>query len=249
MFRVLVVEDNAIFRQLVVEMLQDFPSLNIQEASSGEEALKKFKAQRPDLMFVDLELGGENGFILIERVRELDSKVIIVVLTSFDLPEYKELALRLKVDSFLTKGISTQEDIYGVVRSLADPGRNKKRVFGSRGELLGFMEEALVHAKSGDIVLGIMSFTFFDMPNMLFPIPWSAFSLNEKKQLTLSVDKEKLKHAPGFERDQRPDFGSGHLGKKVYLYYGYKPFWDDEDDRLAPMAFEEEAFTVKQGTC
>ncbi len=118
-FGVLVIEDNDIFRQLVVEMLHDYPHLEVYEASSGEEALEKFEAYRPDVVFVDLELGDANGFSIIEKIRSQADQVIIAVLTSFDLPEYKGLAQKYHVNHFLTKGISTQEDIRTVLSTVS----------------------------------------------------------------------------------------------------------------------------------
>ena len=247
---VLVVEDNAIFRQLVMEMLQDFPFLDIDEASTGDEALRKFAAQRPDLVFVDLELGGEDGFSLIKQIRAIDPGATIAILTSFDLPGYKEIGDELKVDYFLTKGLSTQEDIHRVITNLLDHKAWKnKRVFSLEGEPLAVLEEALVHAQSKRIALGIVSLIFLDMPNMLFPIPWDAFSIDKQNRLTLKIEKDKLRHAPGFQRDERPDLGNGLLGRVFYIYYGYEPFWGKEEDHLASMTFAEEAFSTKQGSC
>ncbi len=114
---VLVVEDNDIFRKLVVENLRDFPSLEVYEAATAEEALQEFQTCSPDLVFMDLDLGGENGFSVIRKIRGLRPQVALALLTSFDLPEYKQAALQYQVDYFLTKGISTQDDILGVVNS------------------------------------------------------------------------------------------------------------------------------------
>ena len=114
---VLVVEDNEVFRTLVAENLRDIPSIQVFEAATASTALEEFQTRSPDLVFMDLDLGGENGFSVIRKIRAAGSGVPIAILTSFDLPEYKQAALRYQVDYFLTKGISTQEDLLSVVHS------------------------------------------------------------------------------------------------------------------------------------
>ncbi|HSR13278.1 MAG TPA: response regulator transcription factor [Thermodesulfobacteriota bacterium] len=118
MIGVMVVDDNHIFRQLVVDLLREFPSVDIYEAASGREALEKFDRYMPDAIFIDLELGDENGFNVIRKIRAMNPNVIITILTSFDLPEYKEAATRYRVNHFLTKGISTHGDISAVMNSI-----------------------------------------------------------------------------------------------------------------------------------
>jgi hypothetical protein len=126
----------------------------------------------------------------------------------------------------------------------------ESKVIDSKGEALGIIEEIIVHSESGRVAFAVMSFSFLDLPIMLFPIPWDAFSIDEEDHLILDIDKEKLRHAPGFARDQRPDFERPQLSRKIYHYYGHSPFWEeDEDDKSASFVFEEETFSLKQGNC
>jgi hypothetical protein len=43
--------------------------------------------------------------------------------------------------------------------------------------------------------------------------------------LLLDVDKERLKEAPGFDKDTWPDFADPTLGQNIYGFYGRKPYW------------------------
>ena len=62
MLRILIVEDNQIFREAFKTVIQDrLPSLVIEEAGTGEEALQRIKEAPPDLIFVDMRLGGMDG--------------------------------------------------------------------------------------------------------------------------------------------------------------------------------------------
>ena len=61
-FRILIVEDNGLFRQALREDLQlSFPGLAVDEATNGVEALKRVKAFLPDLILMDIRLPGESG--------------------------------------------------------------------------------------------------------------------------------------------------------------------------------------------
>ncbi len=66
--KVLIVEDSALFRQILKDTLHDrFPSIEIHEATDGEEAFQKIETLRPALIFMDIRLPGENGLELTKR--------------------------------------------------------------------------------------------------------------------------------------------------------------------------------------
>ncbi len=116
-FKVLIVEDSFLFRQLLKETLHDrFPSIGIYEAADGEEALRKVEAFLPDLIFMDIRLPGENGLDLTKRIKALHPNIIVIILTAYDLPEYREIS-RQYADYFFSKG-STTENIFALVQSI-----------------------------------------------------------------------------------------------------------------------------------
>ncbi len=119
MCKTLIVEDSVFFRQLLRETLRSrFPSMNIAEAGDGKEALQKIEALRPNLIFMDIKLPGENGLELTKRIKAQYSDISIIILTSYDLPEYREAARQYRADHFLSKGTTTKEDIVTLVQSI-----------------------------------------------------------------------------------------------------------------------------------
>ncbi len=121
-FKVLVVEDNTLFRQLLKERLRErFPSIEIYEAGDGEGALQKVEAFRPDLIFMDIRLPEGNGLDLTKRIKGLHPNIIIIVLTAYDLPEYRE-ASQEYADYFFSKGSATTESIFTLVQSILSTG-------------------------------------------------------------------------------------------------------------------------------
>jgi DNA-binding NarL/FixJ family response regulator len=118
-FRTMLVEDNPPFRQLVKNYLQgQFPSMNITEAGDGEEAFQKVDSHAPNLILMDIKLPGENGLELTRKIKADHPNIIIIILTSYDLPEYREAAMRCKANYFLSKGSIGTGEISKLVKSI-----------------------------------------------------------------------------------------------------------------------------------
>jgi DNA-binding NarL/FixJ family response regulator len=123
MFRTLIVEDNATFRRSLKELLcARFPSMAVEEAGDGEEALQKIDALVPDLIFMDIKLPGENGLQVTKKVKTGYPQIIVVVLTYYDSPEHREAASQCGADYFLSKGTSAEEVVELVQSVLFEKG-------------------------------------------------------------------------------------------------------------------------------
>jgi DNA-binding NarL/FixJ family response regulator len=104
MFRALLVEDDPLFRSLLSDVLTTrFPGLVVDEAGDSETALEQLNRHRPDLIFVDIGLPGRNGILLTRDIKSIDPGLCVVMLTSHDLPEYREAAAREGADWYICK--------------------------------------------------------------------------------------------------------------------------------------------------
>jgi DNA-binding NarL/FixJ family response regulator len=104
MQKILIIDDNTLFRKTLRESLHArFPSLIISEAQDGEEALRVIPTFLPDLIFMDIQLPNGNGLTLTRFIKELYPKIKIVILTSYDLPEYRDAAFHNKADHYAPK--------------------------------------------------------------------------------------------------------------------------------------------------
>jgi CheY-like chemotaxis protein len=116
--KILIVEDSTLFRQLLKETLHDrFPSIEILEAVDGEEAIQEIETSRPDLIFMDIRLPRENGLELTKKVKARYPNIIVIILTGYDLPEYREFSCQY-ADYFFSKDSSTTENIFTLVQSI-----------------------------------------------------------------------------------------------------------------------------------
>ena len=117
-FRILIVEDNALFRQTLRESLRmPFPTIAIDEAADGGEALQKVDGFLPDLVFVDIGLPGENGLELTKKIKATHPDITIFILTDYDTPEYRKAASQCGADCFIDKTSFNQVRLEELVRS------------------------------------------------------------------------------------------------------------------------------------
>ena len=122
MCKVLIVEDNTTFRGMLKEILHArFPTMEIAGEPDGSELFSKIDAFHPNLVFIDIRLPGGNGLELTKMIKMNYPDIIVVILTGYDLPEYRQAALQSKADHFITKDSPTQ-DFLALVESLC-PGK------------------------------------------------------------------------------------------------------------------------------
>ena len=117
--KVLIVEDNHSFRQFFTENLRSrFPSVEIFEAADGEKVLQIVEAESPNLVFMDIQLPGENGLSLTQKIKARYPHIVIVVITTYDIPEYREAAFQYGANRFIPKDSLDWKEIEAVVESL-----------------------------------------------------------------------------------------------------------------------------------
>ncbi|MFQ5935613.1 MAG: response regulator transcription factor [Acidiferrobacterales bacterium] len=118
MFRVLIVDDNAIFCRILREILQEsFPFVVVAEAGDADTALKEVAATPPDLIFMDISLPDRSGLELTKQIRASHPKIVVAVVTTYDLPEYRQAAYENGARHFLSKKTFSAKDIEGIVES------------------------------------------------------------------------------------------------------------------------------------
>jgi len=117
--KVMMVEDDEHFRQTLRKLLMSrFPSFAFEEARDGKEAMEKIEVFLPDLIFMDIKLPGESGLELTKRIRKVYPETVIIILTGYDLPEYREAAYESGANHFASKDSSSVREILGLVESL-----------------------------------------------------------------------------------------------------------------------------------
>jgi sporulation protein YlmC with PRC-barrel domain len=97
-------------------------------------------------------------------------------------------------------------------------------VYNLEDEEVGDIEDIMLDVRSGTVCYAVLSFGgFFGMGGKLFAVPWRALALDtENKRFVLDVTKERLKDAPGFDKDRWPNMADQSWAKEIHTYYGTK---------------------------
>lgn len=109
----------------------------------------------------------------------------------------------------------------------ADTLKNEK-VVNAAGENLGNIQDYMLDLDSGRIAYCVLSFGgFLGMGDKLFAIPWQAMKLDTANHcFILDVSKERLKNAPGFDKDHWPGTADREFQTRVYSYYNVPSYWE-----------------------
>jgi DNA-binding NarL/FixJ family response regulator len=92
--------------------------MDIIEAADGVEAFQKIDSHPPNLIFMDIRLPGENGLELTRRIKAGYPDVIVIILTSYDSPEYRKAANQYKADYFFSKDAIVNDGLFTLVKSI-----------------------------------------------------------------------------------------------------------------------------------
>ena len=119
--RVLVVDDNKMFRDLVADQLND---LNIEATSvgSGEEALVSLRATDCDVVLLDIKMTGMSGLDVLRQVRQMEDAPEVIMLTADTSLSTGIEAMRLGAYDYLTKP-ATLDEMEAVIRKADEKSR------------------------------------------------------------------------------------------------------------------------------
>jgi DNA-binding NarL/FixJ family response regulator len=116
MHKTLIVDDVSVFLETFKSALcERFPTMAVEEATDGRDALQKIEKRKPDLIFMDIRLPGENGIELTERIKKEHPEIIVIILTNYDMPEYRDAALKSGADDYIPKGSLKMSEIEALV--------------------------------------------------------------------------------------------------------------------------------------
>ena len=101
------------------------------------------------------------------------------------------------------------------------------------GETLGTLKEIMIDVQRGQISYGVLETgSFLGMGGKLLAIPFEAFTVDEQAhKLILNVDKEVLKNAEGFDKNNWPDFASHEWITRTHDYFGFQPYYSRRWDQ------------------
>ena len=148
--KILIVEDEVLIREGMSDYLMEC-GYEVFEAGDGQEALDLFHREAPDLVLLDINMPGLNGFEVAEKIREQDRHVLIFFLSDrsdkndrlkgFSLkgndylakPFYpEELLARIKERFEVNPDVKVEEEIYHFANTVFDYSTNEIRTGNSK---------------------------------------------------------------------------------------------------------------------
>src|SRR5881394_3071505 len=160
--------------QYSFQRIFDSPEIELTTASSGEEALRLLPKVKPDLVMMDVRMGGMTGLETLRRIRQMDSKLLVILMTAygttqtaieamklgaydyllkpFDVPKLKEIVFNaLKAANDMRQVVSYQPLLEKEDYELGIVGRSEamQQVFKMIGQVAGTDATALITGESG----------------------------------------------------------------------------------------------------
>lgn len=117
--RVLLVDDHPVVRGGLRALLSTVEGFEVVgEAVDGESAVREAQQLRPDVVLMDVRMGGMGGVEATRQIRTRTPEVAVLVLTMFDDDATVFTAMRAGARGYLLKG-AEQDDILGAIRAVA----------------------------------------------------------------------------------------------------------------------------------
>jgi len=100
--KILVVDDEKLIRGLLKQHLEK-EGYEVFTAESGEEGIKVFRTEIPDIILLDIHLPGISGLVTLEAIRKINKEVIVVIITAYGDIETAVSAIKLGAYDFVEK--------------------------------------------------------------------------------------------------------------------------------------------------
>ena len=101
--RVLVCDDSVLMRKMVSECLIDDGWQLVGEASSGQEAIEKYKLLKPDAVTMDIVMPGTDGLFGLEGIKQNDAAAKVVMVSALNQTKLISEAIRKGAHDFIAK--------------------------------------------------------------------------------------------------------------------------------------------------
>ncbi|MEN8686447.1 MAG: sigma-54 dependent transcriptional regulator, partial [Desulfuromonadales bacterium] len=106
--KILVVDDEHLIRWSLEQSLMK-QGYDVATAASGEEAVKQVQDEAPELVLLDIQLPGMDGLEVLEKVKEIDGDIIVVMVTALGVLETAVKAMRLGAYDYINKPFNLDE--------------------------------------------------------------------------------------------------------------------------------------------
>ena len=126
--RLVVVDDHPVVRDGLAGIFESEKNIEVVgQAGNGSEAMTVIDECKPDLVLMDLRMPGGDGFTAIRELREKDTRIRILVLTTYDSERDIRRAMAAGANGYLLKDLPREQLIQAVLSMMTKPLRLTSR--------------------------------------------------------------------------------------------------------------------------
>lgn len=133
--RILVVDDESIVLESVSQIIRlEFSDIIIETARNSREGLIKFETFRPQIVMTDIKMPGMNGLEFVERIRQMDRHVKVIIVSAYDYFEFAKEAVKFNVEDYILKPMTKNKlvaTLSGIVEKLQKEDEIRNREIGA----------------------------------------------------------------------------------------------------------------------
>lgn len=181
-YKVLVVEDMAIIRQGLVNLLEENYSFDIVEASNGLEALEIVKNKKIDFILVDIMMPKCDGLEFLKKIKKMNQHIPSVIISGYSDFEYTEQAIQYGVSGYLLKPIE-EEKLHSMIAKLkneVDTQRTQSNILSKYVEIQHNIEKQI---DDKNFLKQLFSEEKIYAPKNLYTVVLILFPLQEKENI------------------------------------------------------------------
>ena len=116
--KLLVVDDEIDFLEML-KLRLEANDYSVVTAMDGNEALEKFKTEKPAAVLLDILMPGMDGIDVLKKIRKENSKVPVFIITAFSNEERFKMANKLNASGFIVKTNDLQKEIQNITSAIA----------------------------------------------------------------------------------------------------------------------------------
>jgi two-component system, chemotaxis family, chemotaxis protein CheY len=120
--KILLVDDSSLARRSTRRVLED-SGYTVVEAEDGLSALERFAVEKPDVVLLDLVMKGMYGLDVLEKLREMDPSVRVIVVSADIQTSSRELVQAAGAAAFLNKPVAPGQVVKVVAEVMAGDSR------------------------------------------------------------------------------------------------------------------------------
>lgn len=102
---VLIVDDEPLVRRVLRRLLADLSVTQLHEAVNGKEGVDSYRRLKPDMVLLDVNMPGMDGFETLQMIKEQDASAKVIMISASLNRETKLRALRMGASNYLRKDL------------------------------------------------------------------------------------------------------------------------------------------------